>query len=170
MSLLEHLHTTWDTGKHTSFKLENLLRIAVTSFYVRKSIKISSTATISEFFTLSSGNIPEVSGDRCSTWSSVWLQTAHFYKQNTQKQFLISRWVVIWELYHMLELDRDEAQHISCFPHLIQFLWDTDSLVHIVLYKELDLVPCMSVDMLYHILCTLDPQWNILFLLMYQCV
>ena len=70
----------------------------------------------------------------------------------------------------MVKLDIDWAQHISCFPHPIQFHWDTDSLVHIVLYKELDLVLHMSGDMLYHILCTLDPQWNILFLLMYQCV
>ena len=51
----------------------------------------------------------------------------------------------------------NNAQHIYCSPHPVQFLWDTDSLVHTLVHKELDLGSGMLQDMLFHILYTLDP-------------
>ena len=59
----------------------------------------------------------------------------------------------------------NNAQHIYCSPHPVQFLWDTDSLVHTLVHKELDLGSGMLQDMLFHILYTLDLQWDSLFLL-----
>ena len=71
--------------------------------------------------------------------------------------------------YHVHMVEWDNAQHIYCSPHPVQFLWDTDSLVHTLVHKELDIGSCMLPDTLFHIPCTLDPQWDNLFLLIYQC-
>ena len=69
--------------------------------------------------------------------------------------------------YHVHMVEWDNAQHIYCSPHPVQFLWDTDSLVRTLVHKELDVGSCMLLDTLFHILCTLDPQWDNLFLLIY---
>ena len=67
--------------------------------------------------------------------------------------------------YHVHMVEWNNAQHIYCSPHPVQFLWDTDSLVHTLVHKELDLGSGMLQDMLFHILYTLDLQWDSLFLL-----
>ena len=67
--------------------------------------------------------------------------------------------------YHVHMVEWNNAQHIYCSPHPVQFLWDTDSLVHTLVHKELDIGSGMLQDMLFHILYTLDLQWDSLFLL-----
>ena len=60
--------------------------------------------------------------------------------------------------YHVHMVEWNNAQHIYCSPHPVQFLRDTDNLVHSLVHKELDINSDMSLDMLFHILYTLDPQ------------
>ena len=64
---------------------------------------------------------------------------------------------LLWSPYHMMELDKDYAQHISCSPHPVQSHWDTDNQLHTVVYKELGLLPRMLVDMPCHIQYTPVP-------------
>ena len=56
-----------------------LTTFIITRFYIWKYIVISIAATVNESFTLSTGNIPEVSFKISFTWSSLRLQSAHDY-------------------------------------------------------------------------------------------
>ena len=63
-------------------------------------------------------------------------------------------------LYRVHMVEWDNTQHIYCSSHPVQFLRDTDNLVHSLVHKELDIGSGMLLDMLFHILYTLDPQWD----------